>query len=196
MRKCLIVLFFVFLSGCMAWIAADGPFKGDGYAFDLPKGWMYKWTLTGRTVDITKDGELLQDIHASVWDIKKYKEDDKKIVKKGMLPQEVAQVAIDRLSSNKQFAQFTVLQNEPAQLAGRDGYKLVCSYRMDKVRYKSVLYGMLNGETLYRISYTAPVRYYFDRDAAAFENIVKTFRLAERMPESSGSNIVGVDTGL
>jgi hypothetical protein len=180
----------------MAWHTADGPFKGDGYAFDLPKGWMYKWTLTGRNVDITRDGEPLQNIHASIWDIKKYKEDDKKIVKKGMLPQEVAQVAIDRLSSNKEFAQFSVLRNEPAQLAGWDGYKLVCSYKVNKVRYKSVLYGMLKGETLYRISYTAPVRYYFDRDVAAFESIVRTFRFSERITASTDANIVETDTGL
>ncbi|HUJ18564.1 MAG TPA: hypothetical protein VL197_11295 [Nitrospirota bacterium] len=178
-------LFLIFLAGCGGWHATSGEFHGSGYAVDLPSGWMYESNFGSTKVNVTRDGEPLQKIHFDVFDITKYDKDAKKTVRKGMLPEEVAQVVIDITSANKSVGQFTVMQNEPAQVGGKNGFRLLCSYRRGKVRYKSAIYGVLDGETLYGLIYSAPVRYYFDRDVAAFEAAAKSFRLEAKKAETA-----------
>jgi hypothetical protein len=112
-----------------------------------------------------------------VVDITKYEKEAKKTLKKNMLPQEAAEEVLDIMRSDKSVGQFMVVENTPAEIGGREGFRLVYTYKNDEVRYRSVYYGLLQGEKFYRISYAAPVRYYFDKDAAVFEEIVKSFKL-------------------
>lgn len=176
MRKWVVVL-LVFMTGCAFWQQTGGPFNGEGYALDLPKGWMT--ARTTKNLYMTRDGVSLQQIQALARDITKQEKDAKKILTKGMLPQEAAERVLDIVRSDKSLGQFTVVENAPAQIGGKEGFRLVYTYRNDKVRYRSVYYGLLQGEKFYRISYSAPVRYYFDKDVATFEEIVKSFKLVE-----------------
>lgn len=175
-RTLLIVLLLVFIAGCAGWQKAGGLYTGEAYSLNLPEGWMY-FGKSGMYV--TKDGESLQQIYIVSTDINKF-EAEKKKLQKGMLPQEAAEVILDIIKSDKRLGQLAVLENQPAQLGGMEGFRLVYTYRAGKLRYKSVYYGALQGETFYRISYNAPVRYYFDRDFAVFEEIVKSFRPVEK----------------
>jgi hypothetical protein len=43
--------------------------------------------------------------------------------------------------------------------------------------YRSIYCGFMLGDWFYGISYTAAVRYYFDRDADTFEAFLESFRL-------------------
>jgi hypothetical protein len=175
MRKWVVVL-LVFMAGCAVWQQTGGPFSGAGYTLDLPKGWMA--SKNTKNMGITRDGLALQQIRVRIADITKQDDEDaKKILKKGMLPQEAAERVLDIMRSDKSLSQFTLVENAPAQIGGREGFRLVYTYRNDPVRYRTVYYGLLQGETFYRISYTAPVRYYFDKDVAVFEAIVKSFKL-------------------
>ncbi len=176
MRKWIVVL-LVFMAGCAVWQQTGGPFSGAGYTLDLPKGWMA--SKNTKNMRITRDGLALQQIHVLIADITKQDKDAKKRLKKGMLPQEVAEGILDVMRSDKRLGQFTLVENAPAQIGGREGFRLVYTYRNEKVRYRTVYYGLLQDEKFYRISYTAPVRYYFDKDVAAFEEIVKSFKLTE-----------------
>jgi hypothetical protein len=177
MKKWFLVL-LVLLSGCAVWHPTGGPFMGAGYSLDLPTGWMA--STDPKSLVITKDGETLQQIYVYVGDISKQDKDAKKILKKGMLPQEAAEVILDLKRSDQSLSQFTVVENLPAQLGGNEGFRMVYTYRQNKVRYKIVSYGMLQGERFYRITYTAPVRFYFDKDVSAFEEIVKSFKMVEK----------------
>ncbi|MBI5142765.1 MAG: hypothetical protein HZA20_11345 [Nitrospirae bacterium] len=176
MKKLIIVL-VTFIAGCAVWQQTGGPFTGAGYTLDLPQGWMA--TKNPKHMYITKDGLPLQQIYMFTGDITEMGKGAKKTLKKGMLPQEVAEFFLDVFRSDKSLGQFTVIENAPAQLAGKDGFKLVNTYKSNAVRYREIYYGLLEGNTFYAISYNAPVRYYFDKDAAAFEEIVKSFRLVE-----------------
>ena len=176
-----IVVFFVLLSGCATWQPTGGPYIVAGYSVDLPQGWMVY--SHDKNMFVTKDGQALQNIFASMMDITEYDEEVRKRVIKGMLPQEAAQVVIDKLKADKRLGQLTIVENGPSELGGGDGFRLVYTYRANDVRYKCIFYGMLQGEIFYRISYDAPVRYYFDKDVTEFEQLVKTFKLASDKKE-------------
>ena len=182
MRKWAVVL-LVILAGCAVWQQTGGLFSGAGYTLDLPKGWMA--SRNPKNLNVTRDGQPLQNIYINVTDITKQDKEDKKILQKSMLPQEAAQLMIDSMSSDKSVGQFRVVENTPARIGGVDGFRLVYTYRRGDVRYKSIYYGLLQGEKFYRISYSAPVRYYFDKDIAAFEEIVRSLKLTE-MSASAG----------
>jgi len=176
MRKWIIVL-LAFVTGCAVWHQTDGTFSGADYTLDLPKGWMV--TNDPKNLRITRDGTALQQILVFIGDIAEQDKNAKKKLKKGMLPQEVAESILDRMRSDKSLIQFTVVENEPALIGGEEGFRLVCTYTKGKVRYRTIYYGMLRGEKFYRISYSAPIRYYFDKDVASFEEIVKSLKLVE-----------------
>lgn len=177
MKKLFIVL-VALLTGCIAgWHQTGGSYTGAGYTLDLPQGWMA--TDNPKNLYISKDGPPLQKIYLYAGDITEMGKGAKKTLKKGMLPQEVAEFLLDVFRADKSLGQFTVIENAPAKLAGRDGFRLVNTYKSNAVRYREIYYGLLEGNTFYGISYNAPVRYYFDKDAAAFEAIVKSFNLAE-----------------
>lgn len=129
---------------------------------------------------ISKDGPALQRVNLLISDLDDQKKGVRKSLRKGMLPQELAESILDLLRADKSLIQLSVLENEPALIGGKEGFRLVYTNRSDQVRYKTIYYGLLIGETFYRISYSAPVRYYFDRDAAVFEQIVKSFSLGEK----------------
>jgi hypothetical protein len=46
---------------------------------------------------------------------------------------------------------------------------------------------MPRAKTFHRISYSAPVRYYFSKDVAAFEKIVKSFTVAEEKSNAAAA---------
>ncbi len=171
------ILLLVLMSGCAVWHPTEGPYRGAGYALDLPKGWMA--TKDPKNLIVTRDGPALQKIGVGVRDLADQDKDSKKKVTKGMLPQEAAETILDMKRNNTSIAQFTVVENEPAQVGGNEGFRIVYTYKSDKLRYRCIYYGMLQGETFYGISYCAPIRYYFDKDVATFEEIVRSFKLVE-----------------
>lgn len=178
MRRWIIVMSMLLLGGCAHWQQTGGPLRGAGYTLDLPSGWMAT-NRNPKNVIVTRDGPALQQVRIFTAGLSEQDEDARKRVTKGMLPQEVADSILDWLRSDKSMIQFAVVENEPAQLGGKEGFRIVYTWKNDKVRYRSIYYGMLDGETFYRISYAAPVRNYFDKDVAAFEAIVKSFKVVD-----------------
>jgi hypothetical protein len=178
MRNWILVFLLFFLTGCVVWQATGGPFDGKDYLLDLPKGWMA--STDPENLIITRDGQVLQKIYVHISDITKEQKDAKKKLEKGMLPQEASEVILDLMRTDQSLGQFTIVENVPAQIGGKEGFRLVYTYLQGKVLYKTVYYGMLQGDQFYRVSYAAPVRYYFDKDVAAFEEIVKSLKLVEK----------------
>jgi hypothetical protein len=128
----------------------------------------------------TRDGILLQNIHIRRQYIEKPFLHTKRSFEKGMLPQEVAEVILDDLSSNPQILNFEIVENAPAEIAENPGFRFVFTHQSkDGLRFKSVFYGFMANEWVYTIEYTAPQRYYFDKDLETFEKVVKSFRLIQ-----------------
>ncbi len=183
MKKFFLFL-IIFFAGCGPWIRTGGVFTSytGNFQMELPEGWFMIGT-SPHHLAITKDGFPLQVIHVMKFNINKTEfKYTKKILKKNMLPNEAAEVVVDNMASNPQVLNLEVKENRATKISGYTGFRLYLSYRdkeMDNLKMKRVFYGLVIDEWFYYISYTAPARYYFDRDLNTFEKIVKSFKITK-----------------
>ncbi len=181
MKKLLLVLFITLASvaGCGPWQTTGGLYTSswNNFAVELPEGWVRE--NRSDYIHMTRDGFPLQSIYIGRTRIDELElKYTKKKLTKGMLPQEVAEVLLDNMSSNPAMTNLEVKENRPAKISGKPAAKVIVLYRnKDGLKLKTITFRLLNDEWLYTISYTAPLRYYFDRDVKAFEKIVSHFRL-------------------
>lgn len=171
----------VMLSGCAAWqlVGSGREWKKAGFAAVLPQGWM-RSNYGKDILLISKDGELLQYIRIASFQVNKEKELplSKKKFTDEMLPEEVAETILNEISIDKQNQNFTLLENDPAEICNRRGFKVVYACKTpDNLKVKSVLYGFKEGRFVYIVQYLAAQQYYFDKDLEVFNQFVRDLRL-------------------
>ena len=97
-----------------------------------------------------------------------------------MLPQEAAGVIIDEIASDRRIYNFNVIENTPAIIDGREGFKILFTYKDKKgSTFKTLYYGFIREESFYNLRYNAAMRYYFEKDIAAFEQILSSFKVVK-----------------
>jgi hypothetical protein len=179
MKRLMLLALVVFLTGCAGpWAQVGGIYNSPDkeYSVDLPNGWMK--ANSSDLLYITRDGILLQNIIIKKMSISEELAHSKKKFRKDMLPQEQAELIIDDFISNPSLVNFTVLENSPATIDGHKGFRLVFTYKnQDGLREKSTFSGFLSQDWFYFIRYTAAARYYYDKDYASYEQVLKSFRL-------------------
>jgi hypothetical protein len=175
MRK-LCWLLLLLLAACGPWTQAGGVYRTTSYTTELPAGWMRSNTVD--YVLITRDGLFLQYIAIVQRDVDTAFKYTKKKLKRGMMPQEAAEVVLDDLASNTSITNFDIRENRPAKVSGAPAFKAVFTHKdTDGLRYKTVYYGVLKDDVFYGMRYTAPARHYFDADLRTFESVMANFRL-------------------
>jgi hypothetical protein len=173
-----LLVLLLLLTGCATWTRVGGDYSSssENYSVELPDGWMR--APSGDRLVITRDGILLQNIIVETKMVDAELTGTKKKLKKGMLPQEVAEVILDGVSSNQANLSFELLENQPTTISGLAGFKAVFGYKTKSgLRIKAVYYGLLAGDTYYGLYYAASRRYYFDKDIETFEKVVQSFKL-------------------
>lgn len=178
--KAILAVSLALLAGCATprWTVVGGEYRDESknVLVDLPKGWVKSGS--GDSIFLTREGGALQAIIISRHEIGENLPSTKKKFQKGMLPQEVAEVALDQFHSNPAFERMTVLENRPETIGGYAGFRSVFTYRSKNgVRYKIIFCGFLLENHFYFIRYSAAQRHYFDRDAETFEKVLHSFRL-------------------
>jgi len=174
-------------SGKPQWVPARGSFtpSSGAYTIELPEGWMR--LADSETMLASRDGIFLQRIDARTRKIEEPLGSTRKKLNPAMPPREVADAVRDAIGSSASVQEMKVLENIPAELDGRPGFKLVFAYTdRDGLKMKSVVYGALAGDSLYELSYRAPGRHYFDRDLETFEQVRSSFRIRALPPGSAG----------
>jgi hypothetical protein len=74
-----------------------------------------------------------------------------------------------------------VLENAPAELSGKLGYKLHVRFKTSRgLPYEQLIYGLCDKQTYYAMGFAAPSLYYFDRHKAEFEQMVASFKLKSK----------------
>ena len=97
-----------------------------------------------------------------------------------MLPQEAAQVVVDEISCDQSVLNFQLMENTPARINEYQGFRLLFTYKnRDGLTFKTIYYGFLRGDRFYSARYNAAQRYYFEKDRAAFEQVLQSLRLAQ-----------------
>jgi hypothetical protein len=97
----------------------------------------------------------------------------------GMLPHEVADLALDDIRLTDGVTNFELIENSPLRIDGQSCYRLFYSHRIDSsLKVKTVELGCWTHWGLYRIEYRAAAQHYFDQYLGVFER----FRTGIRFP--------------
>jgi hypothetical protein len=168
------------ITGCAS-VAQERSLKklpDNDFSVEIPEGW---WKP--KHIDkylITKDGVFLQYVLIQQRPIDRPYRNTKKKLNKEMLPQEAAGVIIDEIASDRRIFNFDVIENAPAIIDGREGFKILFTFEDKKgSSFKTLYYGFISGDWFYNLRYNAAMRYYFEKDITAFEQILSSFKVVK-----------------
>ncbi len=187
-----LVAMLTFAMGCATaprpqWIPAEGRFLAPKAGFELegPTGWMrHDAAEAAEEFLATRDGVDLQRIVALSSPAGKPigLGQSTRPFTAGMSPSDLAELVVDGIRSVEAITEVKVIENSPAMLAGRDGFRVLVSYKAGGLTYRTVIAGCAEGERLYYAYYRAPERHYFDLDLATFDRVLGTYRLRTPAP--------------
>ena len=183
MKKLFLALLLAGMAGCVPPPArVDVPLTeapDKAYTVDLPVGWIRHFAQD-KTLLASRDGFTLQTIGITHRPAAQAFPKTKKSATEGALASELAELQIAEMKAEtQQMAALTVIENEPATLDGRDGFRVRVSYHTARgLEIHRVTYGVPDKSGYYRIEYVAPKLYYFDATFADFEKVVSSLRIA------------------
>lgn len=183
MRLIAAVALFIALSGCVAAPArvdkprTEGPDKS--YTVDLPTGWIRQYTVDNNLM-VSRDGFLLETLAVVRRPLKQAFERTKKDAADTMLPSELAELEIAEIKARDELTEaLTVLENEPALVSGKEGFRVRVSYRNPRgLEIQEEVYGVVEKSRLYLLVYRAPRLYYFAKHYPDYQRTVESFRIA------------------
>ena len=181
MKTILAILVSLFLIAGCASVAQERSLKNlpvSDFLVEIPVGW---WKP--KHIDkylFTKDGVFLQYVLIQQRPIDRPFRYTKKKLNNGMLPQEASGIIIDEIASDRRIYKFNVIENAPAIIDGHDGFKILFAYKDKKgSAFKTLYYGFIMGDSFYNLRYNAAMRYYFEKDIEAFEQILSSFKVVK-----------------
>lgn len=174
-----------------AWIAAmlmlvacAGPWKTapdhldtPQWSISSPEGWMHLGTSESEM--LSKDGPYLEYILIQSKPLEEGFRYTNRKLDPGMLPHEAARLITDNMRRDPFIRHFRLLASEPAQIGGREGFKLTYSYQDQYgVEIKTIYYGVILPGHFFNLRYTAALRHYFDKELSAFMMVFQSLRFA------------------
>ena len=184
MNKLILALTSILLAGCIPPATrVDSPRTealDKAYTVDLPSGWIREYT-SERNLVASRDGFLLESIAVVRHPLKDAFPRTKKAATDALLPSELAELEIAEIMARDELtAALTVLENDPAPLSGKEGFRLKVSYNNPRgLEFIEVVHGAVDGTALYLVTYRAPRLYYFERYYPEFQKTVASFTLNE-----------------
>lgn len=176
----LVICTNMLLTGCLtAWqtVSKTSLKKYGDFEVMLPKDWV-RYSFSSDILELTKDGLLLQNIRFFKLKLNKEMPNTRRKFTDSMLIQEIAQLAVDELISDKDIMGFNLLENKPVIIGGKEGFRLTYVYHNpSNLKYKVISYGFKEKSYVYFVQYRAAEQYYFDKDINTFHEFVKKFKL-------------------
>jgi hypothetical protein len=174
-----ISLLFIFSCASAAQQRSLKKLPDADFTVQIPRGW-WKPEYTSKYL-ITRDGAFRQYVMIQQRPLDKTFRYTQKKIRRDMLPQEAAGIIVDELSSDRYLMNFGVIENAPATVDGRAGFKILFTYQDKKgAKFKTLYYGFISGDYFYNLRYCAALGDYFEKDIATFEQIISSFKLTER----------------
>lgn len=151
------------------------------YTVDLPVGWIRHYTQA-KSIVASRDGFPLETLAVVRRPLKRAFERTEKDASTSMLPSELAELQIAEIKArDEQTAALTVLEDEPALVSGKEGFRVKVAYRTPRgLEIHEEVHGVVDPSGLYLLVYRAPRLYYFDKYYPDFRRTVESFRLTAR----------------
>ena len=154
--------------------------SGD-FEIEMPVGW--RFMKPSRQVTISRDGPGL---HAII--VRKEKtrrafrglEGEDRDASADMLPEELAEAHLADVKARSGIENLELVSEEPFIYGDSLGFRMVLEHTNDSgLKMREVHIGFVHGKSYYKIMYFAPQLHYFERDLAAFEAVVESFRVTD-----------------
>ncbi len=178
MRPTLLAITCLLLTGCTAFRATDSTVahRHTRLTVNIPPGW-YVESLDPVAV-LSRNGPPLQRITISATPLGRPLAGTQRTYNDGMLPNEVADLALGLVEATPGHANFARLRLEFDQLAGADAFAAEATF-VDASGLPKRL--RLHGATLLghiiQVAYEAADAVYYEMDLAAFENLLESARI-------------------
>lgn len=169
------------LAACSPWVLI-GPeniqLKEHDYEVSLPEGWVRPMFEHDQII-LTRDGLLLEQIMLQQRPNKKAFPKIKRPASDKLLPSELAELQIaETKRENELMANLEVLENEPATIGGKQGFRVRLRFVTERaLPMEQLLYGVCDDKNYYLLGLQAPEYYYFDQHRAEFEKMVASFKI-------------------
>jgi hypothetical protein len=169
------------LAACSPWVLIDpenARLKDHGFEISLPEGWVRPMFERDEVI-LTRDGLLLEQIMVRQRTNKKAFPRLKKPASDKLLPSELAELQIaETKREGDLMANLEVLENEPATIAGKQGFRVRLRFVTERaLPMEQLLYGVCDEKNYYLLGLQAPEYYYFDQHRAEFEKMVASFKI-------------------
>lgn len=199
MKKVFALIAIVLLtSGCAQtayWTMTDDMnhvVQSKSFQMSVPEGWVRTtkpdtWerieingepqTILLESMSVTRDGTGIHAITVT----RHYSQTAFPVIQKksrsNMLPLEAADLYVSELRKRSGLERLKVLSNKPAQVNGKQAFKLVMQFKNeDGLRIRIESYGFVDKTGFYTINYRAPYLYYYKRDYKKFTDVVRSFK--------------------
>lgn len=170
------------LAACTPWTRVDQgsrtETRRDDFSLDLPVGWV-KRTANGNGNDffVTRDGPALNYIVVKRESHDRKLPGTKRATRAGMLPHEIAEIALAEWRSAEATANLEVLSSTPVMLGGKPAARVHVRYRNERgLPLERVMVSLFDAKGRLSILYEAPAIVYFQRGLADFEAMVASVR--------------------
>lgn len=180
---CMATLVTLLVAGCSStWQRVRGPAQTQSCAIQMPEGWVRLNTEAYEMV--SKDGPYLEYILFQEQPLTLGFHHTRRKLNDGMLPNEAAQVIVDNLKADPGIKQFRLHANEPANVGGREGFRLVFAYRdQQDVDMRTYYYGAIIGSSFVSLRYNAAQNHYFDTELPAFQDALQSLSCSSNPPD-------------
>jgi hypothetical protein len=143
----------------------------------LPSGWMAK--IGADRFQLTREGPNAQLIRYFEMGSTFVLHGQKTLVTATDSPETLSRVLVENFKTGSPgIRDIVVVEAIAASVCGQPGLRQVSTYATDRgLVYRHLVYAAVMANQVYYLDYDAPALYYFDRDVAAFEDMVRSCRL-------------------
>jgi hypothetical protein len=170
------------------WSAVDSArptAKVGSFSIAMPVGWMRLGEEDANRILLSRDGVNLQII-----EIVCAKGDNafprlKRSIPSSVLVSELAELQLAEMRASPGMDNLEVVKNEPATIADKSSYMLHVRYKNARgLRYERIVYGFVEADSYYTLTYQAPTLHYFARDRGQFDDLLRSLH-ASNKPKST-----------
>lgn len=168
----------LFAAGCAGWTPSGGLYEDRDrhYSVVLPDGWFMN--NSNSDLFLTRDGPELQYIFVQTQPLGKPLIFSRKTLHAGMTGVEMAEYFLENNALDKRMTGLKVNDLSSGLILGYQGFKMAGTYENgDGLTHGFIYYGFMTENLYYAISYSAPMRVYFQQHASDFDVFFSSFKI-------------------